>query len=73
MELGYTLPSRLLSTVALINNCRIYINAENIWTITNYNNIDPEVKNSNDLSIGVDYVNNMPLAKVFSVGCSISF
>ncbi len=42
MELGYTLPSRLLSTVALINNCRIYINAENIWTITNYNNIDPD-------------------------------
>lgn len=72
LELGYTLPSKLLSKGA-VESCRVYVNAENFWTITNYNNIDPEVKNSNDISIGVDYAESMPLSRVFSIGLSVSF
>ena len=72
LELGYTLPPSLLSKL-YIKHCRVYVNAENLLTLTKYNNIDPEVRNSNDLSIGVDYVGNMPLARVFSLGFSLSF
>lgn len=72
LELGYTLPSALLSKL-YIKHCRVYVNAENLLTLTKYNNMDPEVKNGNDLSIGVDYVGNMPLARVFSVGFALSF
>lgn len=72
LELGYTLPTNLLSK-ASIKHCRVYVNAENLLTFTKYNNIDPEVKNGNDLSIGVDWVQNMPLARVFSVGFNLSF
>jgi len=72
LEIGYTIPNNILSKIH-INQCRVYLNAENLFTITKYNNIDPEVKNGNDLSIGVDYINAMPLARIFSVGFNLSF
>lgn len=72
LEFGYTIPARVLSKVAL-KQCRVYLNAENLLTFTKYSNMDPEVKNGEDLSIGVDYINNMPLARVFSIGFNLSF
>ena len=72
LELGYTIPRQALSKIGL-QQCRVYFNAENLFTLTKYNNIDPEVKNSNDLSMGVDYLSNMPLARTFSIGFNVSF
>lgn len=72
LEIGYTIPTNVMSKIKM-NQCRVYLNAENLLTLTKYNNIDPEIKNSNDLSIGVDYVNSMPLARIFSVGFNLSF
>ena len=72
LELGYTIPRQALSKIGL-QQCRIYFNAENLFTLTKYNNIDPEVKNNDDLSIGVDYLSNMPLARTFSIGFNVSF
>lgn len=72
LEVGYTLPKQLLAKVGL-QQCRVYLNAENLLTLTKYNNIDPEVKNNDDKNIGIDYMNNMPLARVFSVGFNLSF
>ena len=72
IELGYTLPSTLSSRLGLTRS-RVYLNAENLITFTKYNNIDPEVKNENDLAIGVDNISNMPLAKTFSIGFSLTF
>lgn len=72
LELGYTLPTSLTSKIGL-KHCRAFVSAENLLTITNYSNMDPEVKNGNDKTIGVDYINNMPMARVFSVGFSLSF
>ena len=62
LELGYTLPKQTLSKIGL-QQCRVYLNAENLLTLTKYNNIDPEVKNGDDKNMGVDYMNNMPLAR----------
>lgn len=72
LEVGYTLPKQLLAKIGL-QQCRVYLNAENLLTLTKYNNIDPEVKNNDDKNIGIDYMNNMPLARVFSVGFNLSF
>ena len=72
LELGYTLPKQTLSKIGL-QQCRVYLNAENLLTLTKYNNIDPEVKNGDDKNMGVDYMNNMPLARVFSIGFNLSF
>ncbi len=72
LDLGYTLPSAILSKIGA-RQCRIFINAENLLTFTKYNNMDPEVKNSNDLSIGVDDISYMPLSRILSMGLSLSF
>lgn len=72
LELGYTLPKQALSKIGL-QQCRVYLSAENLLTLTKYNNIDPEVKNGDDKNMGVDYMNNMPLARIFSVGFNLSF
>jgi len=72
LDLGYTLPSAILSKIGA-RQCRIFINAENLLTFTKYSNMDPEVKNGNDLSIGVDNISNMPLSRIFSMGLSLSF
>ena len=53
--------------------CVYQSDAENLLTLTKYNNIDPEVKNGDDKNMGVDYMNNMPLARVFSIGFNLSF
>ncbi len=74
LELGYTLPNHLLSKINM-RNARVYVSAENLFTITNYSNCDPEVRNSGDhTNMGVDYMTTgLPLARIFSVGISASF
>ncbi len=74
VELGYTLPNSLLSKIN-IRNARIYVSAENLFTITKYSSYDPEVRNSSDHgNMGVDLITTgLPLARVFSVGLNASF
>lgn len=72
LELGYTLPTSILSKIGF-QQTRFYINAENLLTLTKYNNIDPEVRSTNDREKGVDYVNNVPIATSFSAGFSLTF
>ncbi|MDR2912321.1 MAG: TonB-dependent receptor [Alistipes sp.] len=74
LEIGYTLPSSLLSKVK-ISNARVYVSGENLFTLTKYSNADPEVRNDgNHNNMGVDYLTTgLPVARVFSVGLSVSF
>ncbi|MCC8198821.1 MAG: hypothetical protein LIP06_09690 [Tannerellaceae bacterium] len=72
LEIGYTIPTQVISKLNL-KQCRVYLNAENLFTLTGYNNMDPEVKNTNDLEMGVDRIDNMPLARVFSAGFNLTF
>ncbi len=65
LQLGYTLPKELTKK-AFINMARIYVNAGNLFTITNYSGYDPEVGG------GVDY-GNYPQARTFSFGVNLEF
>ncbi|MDB5199070.1 MAG: btuB 1 [Chitinophagaceae bacterium] len=42
VQLGYTLPNRLFNRVG-ISRFRVYVTAENLFTLTNYTGYDPEV------------------------------
>ena len=69
ITLGYTFPQ-----IKGISNARIYLSANNLFTITNYTGFDPEVNsygNSNTL-IGVDNL-VYPVAKSYLVGLQVSF
>ena len=42
VQLGYTLPSRIFNKAG-ISRFRVYVTAENLFTLTNYSGYDPEV------------------------------
>jgi len=73
MELGYTLPSTILSKIN-VKHCRVFLNTENILTISKYNSVnnDPEVT-STDRTKGVDDINRLALAKIYSIGFNFMF
>ncbi len=65
VELGYTLPSTLMSKTG-IKNLRVYVNAYNLLTITKVDYMDPEHP---DETYGYLY----PLNKTVSVGLNVKF
>lgn len=72
ISLGYQLPEKVLHHVRL-QQARIYLSAQNLYTFTNYLNYNPEVSNyEGALTSGVDY-GRYPLARTFVVGVNIGF
>ena len=72
ITLGYTMPARLMKRLR-IDNARVYVTAENIWTLTNYSGPDPEVSTRNSvLTPGFDW-SAYPRAFGFTGGISLTF
>lgn len=73
LTLGYNLPTGLLSK-ARITALRLYLNANNVFTLTKYKGYNPEVDYNNgaNLAPGVDY-GKYPLARGYNVGMRLSF
>jgi TonB-linked SusC/RagA family outer membrane protein len=78
INLGYNLPSTALSKLGM-SNCRVYVQAQNLFTITKYSGIDPELSNysigdggANSQFMGVD-LGSYPSSKIFSAGVSLGF
>lgn len=71
ITLGYN-----FSLPKVIKNGRIYVTAQNLFTITSYTGYDPEVSNvSSDKdvkAIGIDYC-SYPQARTFTLGLNINF
>ncbi len=55
-----------------IHNMRVYITSQNLFTITNYSGLDPEVDMSG-LDPGVEGRTYYPKSRTFSMGVSLSF
>lgn len=67
LTFGYTLPDSVLESIGMKEaNLRIYFNAENLFTITPYSGIDPEVGN-----FGMDG-GTYPVARTFSLGLNLN-
>lgn len=77
LNLGYTLPKSLLSKAG-ISNLRIYGSIYNVFTITKYSGLDPEVNadpshnNAVYPTIGLDY-GTYPRARSFVIGLNLGF
>lgn len=52
-QIGYTLPAHLLNKIS-INKLRVYVGAQNLFTITKYTGLDPEIGRFSVLNTGVD-------------------
>lgn len=65
ITLGYTLPIALAKK-AHLSNLRVYMSAQNLYTLTGYSGFDPEVQGGVDNS-------NYPLTRTISFGVDIKF
>ena len=82
MSLGYTIPVNKLSRLG-IDKFRVYVQAVNLFTITKYKGLDPELQssdpNNNSQSIngasnsfGIDY-GNYPHTRQYMIGVNVTF
>lgn len=68
LQVGYTLPNQLTRKFA-ISNLRFFLAAQNLFTITNYSGLEPEVGNSSTLYNGID-AGFYPQSRIFMFGLS---
>jgi hypothetical protein len=85
LTIGYSLPRSLLNKIG-VERLRIYGQIGNLFTITGYDGLDPEVRSSNigldttnrpyitsnDLAKGIDY-GGYGMPRQFLLGLNISF
>lgn len=76
VQLGYKLGKEALKTIG-ISNVRIYLSAQNLFTITKYSGLDPEqYNNSNNgnsvTAVGIDW-GTYPSARTVTVGINANF
>ncbi|MFO7756675.1 MAG: SusC/RagA family TonB-linked outer membrane protein [Bacteroidales bacterium] len=62
-------------SLAAIGSCRFYASVTNIFTLTGYTGIDPEVTMTNIAARapGIDYVKRYPATRTFTVGLTVLF
>lgn len=72
VSLGYQVPSSLLQRVK-VKSLRIYVTAQNLFTLTSYSGVDPEVSVRNSaLTPAYDY-SPYPRARTYVAGVSVNF
>ena len=76
LTLGYTLPKSILNKIKF-EKIRVYGQVSNVFTLTGYSGLDPEVRSnnedsSNDMMKGIDY-GSYGMPRQFILGVNISF
>ena len=71
VQVGYNLSQSILDRLSL-SNARIYLSAENLFTLTGYSGFDPEIGSASPLSVGVDR-GVYPQARSFRLGVNLTF
>jgi hypothetical protein len=73
VTIGYTLPTVLLSK-ASISKLRVYVSSQNLFWITKYSGLDPEVgiQGGNATLNGIDN-GTYPSSRTYTIGLSVTF
>ncbi len=71
LTVGYTLPSAILSK-AKITSLRVYLTAQNLFTITPYSGFTPEITSASPLNGGIE-LNTYPSTRTYAFGINLSF
>jgi TonB-linked SusC/RagA family outer membrane protein len=79
LQLGYTFKGSFLDQLD-IKSMRLFVMANNVFTITKYKGLDPEIASAfaangqiNPQTQGIDAVSNYPQARIYSVGLDVGF
>jgi len=71
LQVGYTLPASLSGKVK-ISKARIYIQGTNLFTITKYKGLNPEILSTDDRASSID-IGSYPVVRQFLIGANITF
>jgi len=71
LEIGYNFSKSFLSSVSF-TNARVYVSGQNLFTITKYKGLDPDVQGTGIISRGFD-AGNWPSNRIISVGLQCDF
>jgi TonB-dependent starch-binding outer membrane protein SusC len=76
LQVGFYLPWRLLNAIKF-NKCRFYAGVQNLFTITEYTGLDPEIASSNPSNTnlftkGID-IGTYPTVKTWYFGIQVGF
>jgi len=71
ITLGYTIPGSLTQKIG-VNKFRIYAGAKNLFTITKYKGINPEVGDRGLLDMGID-IGVYPATTMYLFGVNLVF
>lgn len=72
LEIGYNVPDQLLGRTG-ITNTRVYISGQNLFTLTGYTGLDPDITGANaNLQPGVD-TGMYPASRIISFGLAFGF
>ena len=72
LQLGYNFPRSLVQGIGM-SNLRVYFTGQNVFTITDYSGIDPELGYvDGNLQRGVDYA-QFPQTRTWTFGATVTF
>lgn len=70
LTFGYTVPFK---NTKWVKSIRAYFSAENLFTITGYKGLDPELQNGDATSSGIEWRDNYPTIRSFTIGLQATF
>lgn len=68
--LGYTFNTE---KVKYLDRVRVYLSGENLFCLTGYKGVDPEMSTGSRFAFGVDYRNKYPTIRTFTLGVNVTF
>jgi hypothetical protein len=72
VQLGYNLPQKVMKATKLIEQMRVYVGAQNLFTLTSYSGLDPEISGGGIYSKGYDD-GHYPPVRTITCGLQVSF
>ena len=70
LTVGYTLP---VKPNKFVQSFRVYATGENLFSITGYSGIDPEINTSSVWESGIDATGFYPFVRNFLIGINVTF
>jgi hypothetical protein len=73
IKLGYKIPNKILKQ-AHMRNCMIFVSGDNLFTLTKFSGMDPEVTlRTSTYSLAGLYSSNYPVSRQLLAGIEIGF
>ena len=70
LNFGYTFKT---DGIKYLDRARVFFSGENVFCITGYKGIDPEMSSGDRFGFGVDYRNKYPTIRTFTLGVNVTF